>query len=136
MWPPLAFAGVVAVLFVAASWFGLWFSTPPTLRLLALAAFGLALLAALYPLVRLRWAGRPRALARLDRDAPTAHRPASTLEDALANSEDDPVTRALWALHKERLARDVERLSAQSRPLPTCRRAIPTRYGSPPCCWR
>jgi len=114
MWPPLAFAGVVGIVFVAASWFGLWFSTPPVLRLIALAAFALALLAALFPLVRLRWPGRLRALARLDRDAPAAHRPASALEDTLANPEDDPATRSLWALHKQRLAREVERLAVKT----------------------
>ena len=48
LWPPLAFAGVVAVVFVAASWFGLWFSTPPTLRLVALAAFAGVLAAPIY----------------------------------------------------------------------------------------
>jgi uncharacterized protein (TIGR02302 family) len=114
LWPPLAFAGVVVVLFVAASWFGLWFATPPLLRLVALAAFALALLAALFPLVRLRWSSRARALERLDRDAPAAHRPASSLEDALANPEDDPATRALWALHKQRLAGEVERLALKA----------------------
>lgn len=113
-WPPLAFAGVVALVFSAASWFGLWFSTPPWLRLVALGAFALALLAALFPLVRLRWPGRSRALSRLDRDAPAAHRPASALEDTLANPDDDPATRALWALHKQRLALEVERLAVKA----------------------
>ena len=86
-WPPLAFAGAVALVFTAASWFGLWFAAPPYLRLAALAVFGLALLAALFPLVRLRWPGAKRMLARLDRDAETAHAPATAWEDRLANRE-------------------------------------------------
>ena len=114
LWPPLASAGVVALLFAAVSWFGLWFETPPYLRLVGLAAFGLALLAALFPLLRLRWPGRARSLERLDRDAPTSHRPASSLEDALANKGEDPTTRALWTLHKARMARDVERLTVST----------------------
>jgi uncharacterized protein (TIGR02302 family) len=113
LWPPLAFAGAVAALFLAASWFGLWFETPPLARALALGLFALALLAALSPLLWVRWPGRDRALGRLDRDAEVAHRPASTLEDTLANPGDDPATNALWALHKERIARDVARLSVK-----------------------
>ena len=113
LWPPLAFAGAVLLLFLAASWFGLWFETPPLARAIALGLFALALLAALSPLVWLRWPGRTRALSRLDRDAEIAHRPASALEDSLANPGDDPATRALWALHKERLARDVQKLAVK-----------------------
>jgi uncharacterized protein (TIGR02302 family) len=110
LWPPLAFAGAVALLFAAASWFGLWFEAPPYARLAALALFGLAFLAALYPLVRLRWPGRAPTLARLDRDADAGHAPASAMEDRLANAGDDPATQALWALHRERAAREVEAL--------------------------
>ena len=111
VWPPLANAGVVVLLFAAVSWFGLWFETPPYARLVGLVAFGLAVLAALFPLLRLRWPDRSRALARLDRDAPVAHRPASGLQDDLANPDDDSATRALWAVHKARLAGEVERLA-------------------------
>ncbi len=61
------------LLFAAVSWFGLWFETPPYARLVGARRFRLSLLlAALFPLVRLRWPERSRALARLDRDAPVA----------------------------------------------------------------
>jgi uncharacterized protein (TIGR02302 family) len=114
LWPPLAYAGVVVVLFAAASWFGLWFATPPLARLITLALFALALLAALSPLLWVRWPGRARTLERLDRDAPAAHRPASAIEDSLANPNDDPATQALWALHKQRVAQEVERLQVKA----------------------
>ncbi|MDE3174996.1 MAG: TIGR02302 family protein [Pseudomonadota bacterium] len=114
LWPPLAFAGVVALLFAAASWFGLWFETPPYLRLAALALFALAFIAALAPLAKLGWPHRAQSLARLDRDASVTHRPASGFEDKLVNAGDDPATRALWALHKERLARNVDRLGVKA----------------------
>ena len=113
LWPPLALAGAVALLFAAASWFGLWFETPPSARLAALVLFALAFVAALAPLAKLRWPGRAQSLARLDRDAPVLHRPASGLEDTLVNKGDDPATQALWALHKARLSRDVDRLSVK-----------------------
>ena len=117
LWPPLALSGAVVLLFAAASWFGLWFQTPPLFRLFALAAFGLAIVAALFPLVRLRWADPSRALSRLDRDAPIGHRPASQLQDTLANPEDDAATRALWALHKQSLAAGLQRITvAQPSP--------------------
>ncbi len=113
LWPPCAFAGAVALLFAAASWLGLWLSTPSWARFAALVLFALAFAAALVPLLWLRWPARQRALDRLDRDAEVAHRPASALEDGLANPTDDPATRALWALHKERLEREVERLTVK-----------------------
>ena len=110
LWPPLAAAGGVALLFAAVSWFGLWFEIPSYARLAGLALFGLALLAALTPLIWVRWPGSLRALRRLDRDSPVAHGPATALQDTLATPGDDPTTRALWAMHKARVADDVARL--------------------------
>ena len=46
-------------------------------------------------------------MARLDRDAGTDHRPASSLADRLANDDGDPGTHALWAAHRARVAREV-----------------------------
>ena len=111
VWPPLAWALAVVALFLAASWFGLWFVAPRPLHFVLLALFALALLAALFPLVKLRWPSRAEALARLDRDAMIAHRPASGFEDELANGAGDETTNALWALHRARLARQVDNLS-------------------------
>jgi uncharacterized protein (TIGR02302 family) len=113
IWPPLAAVGVVIGAFLAASWFGLWFVTPEAARLVGLGLFALAIVAALAPLARLRWPSRADALARLDADARDAHRPASGYDDALANPSYDPTTQALWALHRDRLARRVERMSVE-----------------------
>ena len=77
------------------------------LRIGGVALFALALLAALAPLVRLRWPAARDIAARLDRDAGAEHRPATSLADSLANDQ-DPVARALWAAHQARLARAVE----------------------------
>jgi uncharacterized protein (TIGR02302 family) len=103
-WPPLVGALAVAVLFLAVSWLGLWLFAPRALRIGGVVLFALALLAALAPLVRLRWPAARDIAARLDRDAGVEHRPATSLADELANDQ-DPVTRALWAAHKARLAR-------------------------------
>ena len=110
-WPPLAWTGALVALFLAASWFGLWFAAPRFARIGGLALFALALFATLAPLARLRRPSRAQTLARLDGDAPDPHRPASDFDDRLANGMGDETTNALWALHRARLARRVDRLS-------------------------
>jgi uncharacterized protein (TIGR02302 family) len=106
-WPPLVWAVAVAALFLAVSWFGLWMFAPRLVRIGGVILFALAILAALSPLVRLRWPGLRDITARLDRDAGADHRPATSLADSLANDQ-DPITRALWAEHQARLARAVD----------------------------
>ena len=111
VWPPLAWSGALVALFLAASWFGLWFAAPRLARVGGLVLFALALAAALAPLARLRRPSRAQALARLDVDAREAHRPASDFDDKLANGMGDETTNALWALHRARLARRLDGLS-------------------------
>jgi len=88
VWPPLAWSGALVALFLAASWFGLWFAAPRLARVGGLVLFALALAATLSPLARLRRPSRAQALARLDVDAREAHRPASDFDDKLANGMD------------------------------------------------
>ncbi|MGD0763848.1 MAG: TIGR02302 family protein [Roseiarcus sp.] len=111
IWPPLAWAGALVALFLAVSWFGLWFAAPRVGRIAGLALFAALLAAALAPLARLKRPTRQEALARLDRDASTPHRPAASLADRLAMAGDDPTTGALWRLHRRRLARQVEAIT-------------------------
>ncbi|MDJ1159564.1 TIGR02302 family protein [Chelatococcus sp. SYSU_G07232] len=106
LWPPLG----ILVLFVAASWFGLWLATPPGWREGGVLFFGVALLASLIPLLRLARPARRDALARLDRDSGVAHRPASTLDDTLALGRDDSGTQALWELHRRRTRAAIDAL--------------------------
>src|ERR1700677_1984103 len=111
VWPPLAWSGALIALFLAASWFGLWFAAPRLARVGGLVLFALALAASLAPLARLRRPSRAEALARLDVDAREVHRPASDFDDKLANGMGDETTNALWALHRARLARRLDGLS-------------------------
>ena len=106
-WPPLVFALAVTVLFLAASWLGAWQYAPRSFRIFGVVVFALAGGIALSPLARLRRPAPRDVLARLDRDAGTNHRPASSLADSLANDDGDPGTHALWAAHRARLARAV-----------------------------
>lgn len=108
LWPPLVFALAVLILFLAASWAGLWQFAPRDLRVAGVILFALGVGAALWPLARLRRPAARDVLARLDRDAKTAHRPASSLADSLANDHGDAGTEALWAAHRARLEREVD----------------------------
>jgi len=109
LWPPLVWAATVVALFLAVSWLGLWLGLPRAARIGGVAAFAVALAIALVPLARLRRPVRAETLARLDHDSGAPHRPAASLDDRLAMAGEDPATAALWALHRDRLARQVER---------------------------
>ena len=108
VWPPLVFALAVLILFLAASWAGVWQFSPRTFRIAGVVLFALAVGIALWPLMRLRRPAARDVLARLDRDAKASHRPASSLADSLANDRGDPATLALWAAHRARLERAIE----------------------------
>ncbi|WP_019903114.1 TIGR02302 family protein [Methylobacterium sp. 77] len=115
-WPLLWRGLAVILVFLAVSWLGLWLDLPPIWRIVGLAGFGIALLVALVPLIRLSRPSRRDALARLDRDAAIrdgglSHNPASAIEDTLAVGTSDPATQALWALHQRRATEAVARLN-------------------------
>ncbi len=114
IWPPLAFTLATGLVFVAVSWFGLWISAPQLLRIGGVAAFAIALLYAVSPLLRLRLPTRAAALSRLDRDALLRHRPASSQDDTLLDAQATQETQALWALHRRRLAGQVAQLRAKA----------------------
>ncbi len=102
VWPILALALVIFALFLAVSFLGLWLETPRWGRILGSVLFALAIAAAFARLATLHIARRAERLARLDRDSGLAHQPATTLEDQVANGGADPVTQALWRLHRQR----------------------------------
>ena len=71
----------VAILFLAVSWLGVWLFAPRTLRIAGVALFALGLVAAIAPLLRLRWPAARDVQARLDRDSGEAHHPATSFAD-------------------------------------------------------
>ena len=111
--------------FLAASWLGLWVELPRPWRIGGVVLFGAALLAILAGFLRWRTPTRAEALARLDRDSGLAHRPATTLDDALASTGDDPATTALWRLHRRRAEAAASRLTLAA---PSPRMAERDRY--------
>ena len=118
-WPHLARLLTVIGLFLVVSWAGLWLALPFLARAIGLSLFGLAALAALFPLVRFRWPSREEGLSRLDRGSGILHRPATALTDTLATQ--DPVAQALWQAQRERTLASIKRIRAG---LPSPRLAI------------
>ena len=110
LWPIIAAVLVLCCLFLVVSFLGLWLQLPRWGRVVGVVLFGLALAGCLSPLIRFRPAGRPERLARLDRDSGLPHRPATALEDSLANGGEDPATRALWDLHRRRAEKAASQL--------------------------
>ena len=106
--PPILLIG----LFLSLSWAGLWLLLPHWARGLGVLGFALALIAALLPFRKIRAVSRKEALARIDRASGFTNRPAATLEDRLANAADDPATRALWNLHRQRAEATIASLKA------------------------
>jgi uncharacterized protein (TIGR02302 family) len=112
LWPLLAAIAVAVGMFLAASWAGLWTALPPLGRVIGLAVFALVALASLIPAIWVRIPKTDHALRRLDRSSGLAHRPATTIVDALATSPADPVADALWRAHVARAAEGARRLRA------------------------
>ncbi len=82
---------------------------PPLLHRLLLGAFAVAFVVSFMPLFRIALPTRAEALRRLERNAEIKHRPASSYEDRLGTTPPKE-TVALWAAHRDRLARLIDRL--------------------------
>jgi uncharacterized protein (TIGR02302 family) len=102
-WPALMpAAAVIAVFFILAG-FDIWRFTPVWLHWLLLAGFASAFAFALWrELQHLRWPDRAAAMRRLERVNLLQHRPLEAAADTLSAEQQDPIARALWAIHRER----------------------------------
>lgn len=112
LWPALATLATALGLFLAFSWAGLWMALPPLGRAIGLVLFGLVILVAAVPLIRLRLPSIPDGLRRLDRASGEKHRPASAITDSIAANRTDPVAQALWRAHVERALMSARRFKA------------------------
>jgi uncharacterized protein (TIGR02302 family) len=101
LWPALGIAG----LFAALALFDLFAAIPGWLHAIALTAFAAALAGAIW--WEFRRFGLPEHTAarrRLEQVNDLDHRPLEALDDDVAGGADaDPVTRALWQRHQERM---------------------------------
>ncbi len=103
VWPIAASIAVVAAVFIAISWFGLWQVVPRALRWSIVAVFGAVVVAQLTGLFRLGLPTRVAAFARVEQATGVQHRPATALTDQLAANRGDPATEALWTAHRRRV---------------------------------
>ena len=110
LWPLIVASGVLAALFLAVSWLGAWVALPHVARMVGVGLFAAAFVAVLVRGIRTRRPGRRDVLARLDRDSGNRHHPVSASQDSLANAGADPVTQALWELHRRRLETALSRV--------------------------
>ena len=109
VWEALLWPFIVVATFLVVSLLDLWSFTPPLLHRILLLAFGLTLIVSFVPLLRLWLPTRAEALRRLERDAVIKHRPASSYEDRLGATPPRE-TQQLWATHRQRLARLIDKL--------------------------
>ena len=110
LWPLIVAAGVLVAVFLAVSWLGVWVALPHAARIAGVGLFAAAFVAVLVQGFRTRRPERRDALARLDRDSGDRHHPVSASQDSLANAGTDPVTQALWDLHRRRLETALSRV--------------------------
>jgi uncharacterized protein (TIGR02302 family) len=102
-WPALMPAAAVLAVFFILAGFDVWRFMPVWLHWLLLAGFAGAFAALLWlELRQLRWPDRAAAMRRLERVNLLQHRPLEAAADTLAAEQQDPIARALWALHRQR----------------------------------
>ena len=110
LWPRVWLPAGVIGLFLAVSLLGVWQMLPFAAHVGLLGVFGLLLLAAFVPMARTPWPDRDAALRRIEKSSGIGHRPASSYEDTLTASANDPITKSLWAAHRDRLLKLLGRM--------------------------
>jgi uncharacterized protein (TIGR02302 family) len=124
LWPRAWALIGLAGLFIAVSLLGLWARLDELTHKIVLGLFGLALLAAVVALARVRWPSRAEAIRRVEGVSGIKHRPASSYEDSLTLNAEDARTAALWRVHRQRLAQLLGKLRV-GRPAPRTDRYDP-----------
>ncbi|RWE41717.1 MAG: DUF4175 family protein, partial [Mesorhizobium sp.] len=110
-WPLLLPLVVVAALFLSASWFGIFPRLPDVVRIGLVALFGLAGLAALYPLRFFRMPGAAEVDRRIEAANKLLHSPVQVQSDRPSGQESS-FSQALWREHQKRMAGKLDSLGA------------------------
>ena len=108
-WPLVLPLVIVVALFLATSWFGLFRLAPDMARMAMLAAFALAGLGALYPLLRFRVPSSAEVDRRVEQANALEHAPVRAQRDRLTGAADD-FSSALWREHQRRMAEKLQGL--------------------------
>ncbi|MCZ8181507.1 MAG: TIGR02302 family protein [Beijerinckiaceae bacterium] len=99
--PALLAPAAILVAFLVTAWLGLFGEIEPLWRAAVTGLFGLAFLASLRGLLRIRLPDEAAIRRRLDGSRPELHRPLATLGDKLA-AKGDAFAEALWQVHQRR----------------------------------
>jgi uncharacterized protein (TIGR02302 family) len=111
LWPALAPAAAVVVLFLVVALFDLPERLPGMLQLGLLVLFGIGLAAALVWGFRgFRLPHETAARRRIERDSGLVHRPLAAIDDTIASGAGDADSLALWQAHRRRMAAAARRL--------------------------
>ncbi|MGI9463563.1 MAG: DUF4175 family protein, partial [Aestuariivirgaceae bacterium] len=81
-------------------------------KTVAAGLFGAAFLAALWPLRTVRWPSDESALRRIEVRSGLKHRPATAWQDKMAEPQAGSTSRAIWMVHKQRMAAHLKALRA------------------------
>jgi uncharacterized protein (TIGR02302 family) len=130
LWPKILPLVLVLLLFASLSWSGLFRALPDAARYAIGAAFALAALSTLIPLLRFRLPGFGDITSRLEEANRLQHQPIAVQNDKLA-SDADPVSAALWLEHQRRMANRIGSVVADS-PRPAIPRLDPFALRSVP----
>lgn len=110
-WPLLLPLILIASLFLSISWFGVFSRLPDVARIGLVAAFGLAGLAALYPLRFFRMPGAAEVDRRIEAANELLHSPVLVQADRPSGRESS-FSQALWREHQKRMAARLDRIGA------------------------
>ncbi|NND50464.1 MAG: TIGR02302 family protein, partial [Rhizobiales bacterium] len=108
LFPALMVAGLALLLVLA----GVPALLSAPVKIAAAAVFGIAFVVALWPLRLLSWPDDTAALRRIEVRSGLKNRPATTWQDKLAEPQADPASRAIWMVHKRRMAEYLKSLKA------------------------
>ena len=109
VWEALLWPFFVVATFLVVTLLDLWSITPPLAPSRAARRLRPRAAVSFLPLIRYRLPTREEALRRLERKANIKHRPASSYEDRLG-AIPAKETALLWAAHRERLCRLIQKL--------------------------
>jgi uncharacterized protein (TIGR02302 family) len=111
VWRALLWPFAVAGSFLILTFADVWGLLPTLVHQGALVAFGAAFIASLVPVARVAVPDREEGLRRLEKVSGIKHRPATSFEDEIGENASEE-QRALWLLHRKRLADTFAQLTA------------------------
>ncbi|MBI1385249.1 MAG: DUF4175 family protein [Rhizobiales bacterium] len=103
LWPRLWLPIGVLLVFALVTLGGLWSLMGGAAHQALLVGFAVLGLAALVPLIRMRWPDRAAAIARLEQHSGLAHRPITSYEDEISPATTGTRSSLLWQAHRTRL---------------------------------